>query len=148
MTPLLEIRNLLVVRGGKSVLTINELIIEKGDVLAVVGPNGAGKSTLLLTLARLLHPKGGEIRFNGKHVAADSDMVYRRRLALVLQDPLLFDMSVFDNVASGLRFRGLEKSEIQSRVEMWLERLGILELAKRRGTELSGGLLMVGCPKA
>jgi len=139
MTPLLEIRNLLVVRGGKSVLTINELIIEKGDVLAVVGPNGAGKSTLLLTLARLLHPKGGEIRFNGKHVAVDSDTIYRRRLALVLQDPLLFDMSVFDNVASGLRFRGLEKSEIQSRVEMWLERLGILELAKRRGTELSGG---------
>lgn len=139
MTPLLEIRNLLIERGGKSVLTINELIIEKGDVLAVVGPNGAGKSTLLLTLARLLHPKHGEIRFNGRQVAAESDTLYRRRIALVLQDPLLFDMSVFDNVASGLRFRGFKKSEIQSRVETWLERLGIMELTKRRGTELSGG---------
>ena len=139
MTSLLDIRNLSVERGGKTVLTVNELTIKKGDVLAIVGPNGAGKSTLLLTLARLLHPKHGEIWFNGKLASAESDTTYRRRIALVLQDPLLFDVSVFDNVASGLRFRGLEKSKVQPRVEMWLERLGILELRKRRATELSGG---------
>ena len=139
MTSLLEIRDLSVERGGKTVLAIDELTIEKGDVLAVVGPNGAGKSTLLLTLARLLHPKHGEILFNGKQASAESDTAYRRRIALVLQDPLLFDMSVFDNVASGLRFRGLEKTKVQSRVERWLERLGILGLKKRRATELSGG---------
>lgn len=139
MTSLLQIRDLCVERGGKTVLTIDELSIEKGDVLAVVGPNGAGKSTLLLTLARLLRPKHGEISFNGRQSLVESDTAYRRRIALVLQDPLLFDVSVFDNVASGLRFRGLEKSKIQPRVEMWLERLGILELKKRRATELSGG---------
>jgi len=139
MKSLLEIRDLRVERGGKTVLTIRELNIEKGEVLAVVGPNGAGKSTLLLTLARLLRPKHGEIWFNGQQALAESDTVYRRRIALVLQDPLLFDMSVFDNVASGLRFRGVEKSEIQPRVEKWLERLGILDLKKRRATELSGG---------
>lgn len=138
-TSLLEIRDLRVVRGGKTVLTIDELLIEKGDILAVVGPNGAGKSTLLLTLARLLHPENGEILFSGRQASADSDTSYRRRIALVLQEPLLFDVSVFDNVASGLRFRGLEKSKIQPRVDVWLKRLGILELKKRRATELSGG---------
>lgn len=145
MTSLLEIKDLRVERGGKTVLTINKLTIEKGDVLAVVGPNGSGKSTLLLTLARLLRPKCGEILFSGRHNvpagggSVETDTAYRRRIALVLQDPLLFDVSVFDNVASGLRFRGLEKSKIQPQVEMWLERLGILELKKRRATEISGG---------
>ena len=139
MNSLLDIHDLSVERGGKTVLTIDELSIEKGDVLAVVGPNGAGKSTLLLTLARLLRPKNGKISFNGGQAETESDTIYRRRIALVLQDPLLFDMSVFDNVASGLRFRGLEKRKIQPRVEIWLERLGILGLKNRRATELSGG---------
>jgi tungstate transport system ATP-binding protein len=139
MTALLDIRDLSVERGGKMVLTIDKLTIEKGEVLAVVGPNGAGKSTLLLTLARLLRPVRGEILFNGRQAAAESDTVYRRKIALVLQDPLLFDMSVFDNVASGLRFRGVEKFRIQQIVDTWLERLGISGLKKRRATELSGG---------
>lgn len=139
MISLLEIQNLRVERGDKTVLTVDELKIEKGEVLAVVGPNGAGKSTLLLTLARLLQPKRGEIVFGGRQAAAESDTAYRRRIALVLQDPLLFDISVFDNVASGLRFRGLEKSKIQPRVEKWLKRLGVSKLRNRRATELSGG---------
>jgi len=108
-------------------------------VLAIVGPNGAGKSTLLLVLARLLHPEQGEILFNGKPADCESDLDYRRRLALVLQDPLLFDTSVHENVASGLHFRGLPKNEIQPRVVTWLERLGIPHLANRRANELSGG---------
>lgn len=139
MTPLLEICDLRVERGGKTVLTIDKLTIETGDVLAIVGPNGAGKSTLLLTLARLLHPEHGKISFNGQQISAESDTVYRRRIALVLQDPLLFDMSVFDNVASGLRFRNIEKSIVEPRVDLWLDRLGVLDLKKRRAVELSGG---------
>jgi tungstate transport system ATP-binding protein len=56
-----------------------------------------------------------------------------------LEDPLLFDTSVYENVASGLHFRGLPKKEIQPRVETWLERLGIPHLSKRRASEISGG---------
>ncbi|MBT3389513.1 MAG: ABC transporter ATP-binding protein [Chloroflexi bacterium] len=138
-SPLVEIRNLQVARGGQPVLRINALTIEKGAVLAVVGPNGAGKSSLLLALARLLSPERGEIFFNGNPPASESDLVYRRKVALVLQDPLLFDTSVFDNVAAGLRFRGLGKNKIRPRVEKWLARLGIAELKHRRATELSGG---------
>ncbi len=139
MTALLSIQNLQVKRGGRVVLEVENLSVEKNEVLAIVGPNGAGKSTLLLTLARLLRPERGEIRFNGHAAHAESDLAYRRRLALVLQDPLLFDTSVYGNIASGLQFRGLQKKEIQPRVETWLERLGITHLAARRANQLSGG---------
>lgn len=139
MKPLVEIRDLLVKRGKHPALRIEHLAIQNGEVLAVVGPNGAGKSTLLLTLARLLKPERGEIQFNGQQARAESDAVYRRRIALVMQDPLLFDMSVFDNVAAGLRFRGMSKDEVQRKVPLWLERLGVGHLAKRKANQLSGG---------
>lgn len=135
----LQISNLAVKRGGRLVLEVETLSIHSGEVLAVVGPNGAGKSTLLLTLARLLKPEHGEIWFNGKPAAAESALRYRRRIGLVMQDPLLFDMSVYENVASGLTFRGVPKNEIAPRVEKWLAQLGISHLAGRRASELSGG---------
>jgi len=139
MKALVEIHNLLVERGKHPALQLDYLSILDGEVLAVVGPNGAGKSTLLLTLARLLKPVQGEIRFNGQQAADESDTVYRRRIALVMQDPLLFDTSVFDNVASGLRFRGVAKEQVRHKVPLWLERLGVGHLSKRRASQLSGG---------
>ena len=139
MKALVEISDLLVKRGGQPVLQLDVLSITDGEVLAVVGPNGAGKSTLLLTLARLLKPVRGKILFNGNQVSAESDTVYRRRISLVMQDPLLFDTSVFENVASGLRFRGVSKDAIRRDVPLWLERLGVGHLSKRRAGELSGG---------
>jgi len=139
MTPLLEIRDLLVRRDGRPVLTIERLTVEQGEVLAVLGPNGAGKSTLLLVLARLLEAERGEVLFRGRAMTEESDLAYRRRVSVVMQDPLLLDRSVFDNVALGLRFRRLAASEVRRRVEMWLGRLGIAALRERRGLRLSGG---------
>lgn len=139
MTALVEIRDLLVKRGEHPALQLDHLAIQNGEALAVVGPNGAGKSTLLLTLARLLKPERGEIRFNGQQASAESDTAYRRRVALVMQDPLLFDASVFENVASGLRFRGIARGKIRHKVPLWLERLDVRHLAQRRAGELSGG---------
>jgi tungstate transport system ATP-binding protein len=139
MMPLVEIHDLLVRRGEHPALQLDHLEIENSEVLAVVGPNGAGKSTLLLTLARLLRPERGEIRFNGQLASAESDTDYRRRIALVMQDPLLFDTTVFDNVASGLRFRGISRDEFRQKVPLWLERLGVGHLARRRAGQLSGG---------
>jgi len=139
MNAIVEISDLLVKRGDHPALQLDELSILGGEVLAVVGPNGAGKSTLLLTLSRLLKPERGTILFNGKQVLVESDVAYRRRIALVMQDPLLFDTSVFENVASGLRFRGIYKDTIRHDVPLWLERLGVGHLSKRRAGELSGG---------
>jgi len=136
---LVEIRDLLVLRGNHPALQLDHLTVREGEVLAIVGPNGAGKSTLLLTLARLLRPKRGELLFNGQEARSEPDTVYRRRIALVMQDPLLFDMSVFENVSSGLKFRGVPRDEIRRNVPLWLERLGVAHLSKRRAGQLSGG---------
>jgi tungstate transport system ATP-binding protein len=135
----IEIRDLLVERDGHPVLTIDHLRIERGEVLAVLGPNGAGKTTLLLVLARLLKPKHGTIQFQSRTGSIESDLAYRRRISVVMQDPLLLDQSVFNNVAAGLRFRHLPEGEVRERTAVWLEKLGIPHLRWRPGLRLSGG---------
>jgi tungstate transport system ATP-binding protein len=138
-TPLLEVRDLVVVRGGREILVVDELVIREGETLAIVGPNGAGKSTLLLALAGLLRPERGTILFRGAPVPRTDDLAHRRRLGLVLPAPLLLSVSVFDNVAVGLRFRGVAAAETRRRVEEWLERLGIAHLRDRPASQLSSG---------
>jgi tungstate transport system ATP-binding protein len=138
--PLVALRGLSVRRAGRAVLTVPALDVWPGEVLAVVGPNGAGKSTLLQVMALLLAPDAGEVRFAGVPVDARRNPVpVRRRMALVFQEPLLFDTSVFENVASGLRLRGLDRAAVRARVERWLARLGIAHLARRPARTLSGG---------
>jgi tungstate transport system ATP-binding protein len=139
MTDLVVIHSLLVRREKRLALEIERLAIEKGRVLAVAGPNGAGKTTLLLVLARLLKPERGRIEFDGRPLESISDLDYRRRIGLVMQDSLLLNRSVFDNIAIGLRFRRLPKDEITRRVDEWLECLGISHLRQRPALQLSGG---------
>lgn len=136
---MIQIRDLLVKRGGRNTLEINSLDIQRGETLAVVGPNGAGKSTLLLALAHLLGPERGEIRFDGKSVRQWNDIEYRRKISFVFQSPLLMDMTVEQNVALGLKFRGASKEETHRRVGRWIQALGIESLSKRRASQLSGG---------
>ncbi len=139
MTNFIEIKDLQIYRNGSVALEVGHLTIVKGETLAVVGPNGAGKSTLLLALAHLLKPAHGEIVFGGKLISQWGDLEYRRKIAIVLQEPLLMDMTVEQNVALGLKFRGTPKNEIKVLVERWLSQLGIEPLAKRRAGQLSGG---------
>jgi tungstate transport system ATP-binding protein len=136
---LLGVRGLGVVRGGHLILAVENLEILAGQTLTVVGPNGAGKSTLLLALARLVHPERGSITFAGRPLARGGDLAYRRRIGLVLPAPLLLTTSVFDNVAAGLRFRGVAAAETRERVEQWLERLSISHLRNRPAGQLSTG---------
>jgi tungstate transport system ATP-binding protein len=135
----LEISNLHVSRGSGFDLVIDQLTLKHGEVLAILGPNGAGKSTLLLAISKLLDPTSGTIIFKGKNIDQINDLEYRRDIALVLQDPLLFDTSVYNNVCTGLRFRGLSKSEQSDRVEKWIDRLKIDHLRDRHAAQLSSG---------
>lgn len=139
MTPLLQVSNLLVRREGRTVLDIKSLSVESGDVLAIVGPNGAGKSTLFLVLARLLKTERGQVMFNGRPADSFQEIDYRRQIALVLQEPLLLDMSVCENVAIGLKFRRTSKAVMEERVHHWLNRLGVAHLSNRPARKLSGG---------
>jgi len=139
-TTILEAKNLEVKRGGTILLNIPSLSIEEGEILALIGPNGAGKTTFLQTLSYLLKPFQGEIFFRGKKVETHlSVLEYRRKLAMVFQDPLLFDTTVFNNVASGLKIRGMKKGEICDRVIEQLDRFGISHLSHRSAKTLSGG---------
>ncbi len=139
MTALLEIRDLVVQRGGRTALRIDSLVINRGEVLALVGPNGAGKSTLLLALARLIKPECGTILFDGRPLSDWDALEYRRKISFVFQSPLLLDLSVAQNVALGLNFRGAAPAEVDLRAGRWLKLLGIDPLAKRRAGEISGG---------
>lgn len=136
---MIQIRDLLIKRGGRDTLAIDSLDIARGETLTVVGPNGAGKSTLLLALAHLLKPVRGDIQFDGKSVTQWNDLEYRRKISFVFQAPLLMDMTVEQNVALGLKFRGVSKEESQERVDRWIKAMGVESLSKRRAGELSGG---------
>jgi len=136
---MIQIRDLLIQRNGIDALRIDSLDIQRGETLTVVGPNGAGKSTLLLALARLIKPASGEIIYDGRSQKQWDELEYRRKISFVFQSPLLMDMSVEQNVALGLTFRGTPKEEISERVGKWMKQLGVEALSKRRAGQLSGG---------
>lgn len=138
--PLLEARNLQVQRGGAPVLDIPALDLGTGEILALIGPNGAGKTTLMLTLAGLLQPSAGTLHFHGADLASRPDReAYRRRMTMVFQQPLLFDATVRQNIASGLKLRGIPAEARNPVVDTWARRFGIHELLDRSARRLSGG---------
>ncbi len=139
-TPVLEARDLRVRRGGTEVLAIDSFILHENETLALIGPNGAGKSSLMLTLAGLLEPASGHLLFRSEQFPTGSGATgYRRRIAMVFQEPLLFDTTVFGNVAAGLKIRGVPPGEIRERVDATLQRFRIAHLAGRSARKLSGG---------
>ncbi len=140
MKTILEARDLKVIRGGSLLVDVREMEIFEGETLSLIGPNGAGKTTLLQALSYLSRPSAGKILFRGQAVGAAQDVLeYRRRLAMVFQEPLLFDTTVFNNVVSGLKIRGKGGAESRRVVESQLERFGIAHLVDRSAKTLSGG---------
>jgi tungstate transport system ATP-binding protein len=137
---LLDARNLVVTRGGAPVLDIPAFEVRRGEIVSLIGPNGAGKSTLLLALAQLVPLSAGEVRFEGRQLGRELPAaLFRRRIAMVFQEPLLLNQTVYENAATGLRLRGQSGREIETRVMPWLTRLGIAPLAQRSARTLSGG---------
>ncbi len=137
---IIEIRDLLVVRNNMPALSIESLAFEAGRVYSLIGPNGAGKSTLLLSIMGLVRNDRGVTRYRGADIPPGrAAHQYRRNLAMVFQEPLLFTASVYDNVASGLKIRGMDRHAIRTAVARALDLLGISGLAKRRAGALSGG---------
>jgi tungstate transport system ATP-binding protein len=137
---ILEARDIRVRREGRELLQIEAFVCPPGETTALLGPNGAGKSTFVRVLAGLEEPAEGEVRFMGEAFPRGRALsAVRRRMAVAFQTPLLFDATVFSNVAAGLRFRGVDKSRMRPRVEKALGALGIAHLAGRSARTLSGG---------
>jgi tungstate transport system ATP-binding protein len=139
MTPPLVVENLSLSLAGQEIFHIEKLALHRGEVLALVGPNGAGKTSLLLTLALLQPPTGGNLTFNGVAVSNGNVLPLRRRMAVVFQDALLLDTTVFRNVMIPLRIRGVPNDEAKGRAQKWLDRFGIAHLGRRKARHLSGG---------
>jgi tungstate transport system ATP-binding protein len=129
--------------GDRQVLRISALEIAAGVVTALVGANGSGKSTLLRVLALLERPTSGSVLLDGRPIRTSRDRrAGRRAVTLVEQHPLLFDLTVLDNLRYAMRLHG-EKADgdERGRTEALaaLERLGVADLAGRRARRLSGG---------
>jgi sn-glycerol 3-phosphate transport system ATP-binding protein len=124
--------------GGVAALKSLDLRVEDGEFVVLVGPSGCGKTTALRILAGLAKPTSGEVRIGGEIVNAMGPG--ERDIAMVFQNYALYPhMSVYRNLAYGLRQRKTPRHEIDRRVREISSTLGIAELLDRRPAQLSGG---------
>jgi phosphate transport system ATP-binding protein len=147
----LEVRNLNFYYGSFHSLKNINLDIQENSITAFIGPSGCGKSTLLRTLNRMydLYPgqrAEGQIMFNGKNILdPKQDLnLLRARIGMVFQKPTPFPMSIYDNIAFGVRlYEDLSRSEMDDRVEWALQKAAIWNEVKDKlgqsGLSLSGG---------
>ncbi len=135
---LLEVRGVAKRFGETRVLNDVSLVVAAGEFLTILGESGSGKTTLLRLIAGFERPDAGEIWMSGERL--DTLPPNRRRVNTVFQNYALFPhLSVFENVAYGLRAKGVEKSEIAPRVARAIEQVKMGEFVGRRPAQLSGG---------
>lgn len=120
-----------------------DLDIHAEEMVFLTGHSGAGKSTLLRLIALLERPTAGKIIFDGVDLATlkpNQIPQHRRRVGMIFQNPtLLYDRSVFDNIALPLQINGYNLAEIQSRVQASLELVGLFKKANKNPIVLSSG---------
>lgn len=134
----LEVRDLVVRFGERTVLDGLQLQVADAEVVAVLGPSGSGKSTLLRVIAGLLAPDAGSVVLNGTDVTGLP--AHRRGVGLVFQDEQLFPhLDVAANIAFGLRMQSAGRAEITARVDELLALVGLSGFHHRRVGSLSGG---------
>jgi tungstate transport system ATP-binding protein len=137
--PVFQLEGLAVAYGPRRVLDLQQLAVRRGEILTVLGPSGAGKSTLLRVLNFLEPPSAGRIFFLGQSVdiAAGVPLALRRRVTTVFQRPALLRASVLDNVAYGLRLRGVPRAREAAMAA--LAQVRLVHLRAQPARSLSGG---------
>nr|WP_243419931.1 ATP-binding cassette domain-containing protein [Microbacterium sp. C448] len=139
--PIIRVRDLTVRRGRTPVLHGIDLDVRAGEFLAVVGPNGAGKTTLVQAIAGVVPPPRGRVVVDGIDPGRADVAALTARIGFVFQNPehQFVTNSVFDELAQGLRLRGANEAEIQTRVADMLERFGLTGREASHPFLLSGG---------
>ena len=128
--------------GSLAVVKNISLSIEKGLLVCLLGPSGCGKTTTLRLIAGFLEPDAGEIRVGGRCISAPGkcEAPERRNMSMIFQSYALWPhMTVFENIAYGLRLRKLPQSDIAKRTDTILSATKLSALAQRYPGELSGG---------
>lgn len=125
-------------KDGSLVLKDIHLSLAQGTKLSVLGPSGSGKTTLLRIIAGLEKPDAGRVIFKGQPI--NNIAVHKRNFGMMFQDFALFPhLNVFDNIAFGLKMKGMDKAEIEPAVQDVLAMTGMEDFKTRRIDELSGG---------
>lgn len=143
-TPLVQLSNVRIDRGGRTILRDVSLQVPQGSITAVLGPSGSGKSTMLAALTGELRPVSGTVQLFGQDIPhGNRDLLeMRKNVGVLLQgNGLLTDLSVADNVALPLRAHTkLPEPVLRRLVQMKLHAVGLLAAADAWPRELSGGM--------
>ncbi|SHN07878.1 ABC transporter ATP-binding protein [Roseibium suaedae] len=124
---------------GKTAAVENlDLSIHRGELLALLGPSGCGKTTTMRSIAGLMPVRSGKIVLDGRDITRVS--ANKREIGLVFQSYALFPhLTVFENVAFGLRLQGMSGAALTEKVEAGLKTVGLSDFAARKTPDLSGG---------
>ena len=143
MSAAIRLEGISFARGKTLVLDDLSLDVAAGEVVALLGPSGSGKSTVLRIIMGLEVPERGEVTLGDRLATSGRRLLVspeQRGLAVVFQDLALWPhLSVSDNLAFGLRARGVAAGQRQARIARALDRVGLSELARRLPGQLSGG---------
>jgi len=136
VSPVLELNG--IVKDYRNLRALDSVSFEArgGEIVVLIGVNGAGKSTLMRIIAGLEEPTNGSISFNGQSMTAKE---LRKNATMVFQRTAMFNRSVYDNVAFGLRVRGEDDKRISEDVPQALRLVGLANFEKRKAKKTSGG---------
>jgi len=126
--------------GEKEILREISISIRDREIFGLIGPSGSGKSTLLRLLDLIEMPTRGTLSILGEDaLARDARFRIRRRMAMLYQKPVIFNRTVFENIALGMRYRNESQANIDERVRGALQDIGLADYSRRPARTLSGG---------
>ncbi len=127
--------------GDRVLVNSVTITIPDGTIFGIIGPSGSGKTTLMRMIDLLDRPSRGTITINGTRATGDKkqQLELRRKMGMVFQKPIVLSTTVFENVAYGLRFRGVKGDELKTRVLEAIDLVGMSGYGDRYAPTLSGG---------
>jgi lipopolysaccharide export system ATP-binding protein len=135
----LEAHNLVKTYRGRSVVNGASFYVAQGEIVGLLGPNGAGKTTSFYAVVGLVRPDQGRVELDGKDITG-LPMFRRAQLGVLSQEASIFrKLSVENNIAAVLEWRGFSRREVNDRTEELLQEFGLTKVRSTRGDLLSGG---------